>query len=148
MNPLSHDNIDTPIYKNELLKALEIIEKLGQLQVTIFKADADNQHPFILKEIDSSGDEWEHLFYLKEHFRIIRDLNGDLLLSNPTCDFHTRKNSTQNLDKQAFEHTVKLRRGYSSIRYILRIKTSTADTTKDLIDIVYSDGRSLHEILG
>jgi hypothetical protein len=36
MNPLSHDNISSPIYKQEILSAIRIIENLNKLELKLF----------------------------------------------------------------------------------------------------------------
>ena len=147
MNPLSHDNIDTPIYKRELLNAIEIIEKLNQLKVEVFYADSNNERPFVLKETDTTGDEWEYVFYLKENFRAIKGLDGNWLLSNPKCYFDTRKNITQNLAEEDIKAELKLKAGYGNIRYKLGIKTEEADNEKDLKDIIFIGGTVLNDTL-
>lgn len=147
MNPLSHDNIDTPIYKRELINAIEIIEKLNRLKVEVFSADPDNERPFVLKEMDTSGDDWEYVFYLKENFRAIKGLDGNWLLSNPKCYFDTRKNITQNLANEDIKAELKLKIGYGRIRHALGIKTDTTDNEKDLKDIVFIGGIVLNDKL-
>jgi len=147
MNPLSHDNIDTQIYRRELVNAIEIIEKLNRLKVKVFKADSDNERPFILKETDTSGDEWEYVFYLKENFRAIKGLDGNWLLSNPRCHFDIRKNITQNIAEEGVKVESKLRKGYGNIRHKLGIKTEETDNEKDVKDIVSIRGEVLKNML-
>lgn len=140
MNPLSHDNIESPIYKSELLNSIELIVKLNQLQIKTFGlADADNEIPFILMETDKDGNDWEYTFYLKENFRAIRDLSGTWHISNPECEFKKRRNITLNQSEETLESKLKLKKGYDQIRYQLGIKIE-GSVPKDLKDLIKKDG--------
>jgi energy-coupling factor transporter ATP-binding protein EcfA2 len=144
LNPLSHDNTESPIYRRELDNIIEILEKLNQLKVhTIGMDDDADQNIFELHETDSTGDNWVIEFTLKEIYRGIRDLNGNWCLSNPNCHFLTKQNTTQNTAKVALGTTVKLGQGYGNIRYGLKIKTDVGDNIKDLKEIVFKDGQKL-----
>lgn len=144
LNPLSHDNTESPIYKRELDNIIEILEKLNQLKVhTIGMDDDANQHIFELHETDPAGDNWVVEFTLKEIYRGIKDLDGSWHLSNPNCHFLTKQNTTQNTAKVALGNTVKLGQGYGNIRYGLKIKTDAGDNIKDLKEIIFKDGQKL-----
>lgn len=143
MNPLSHDNIDTPIYKRELLSSIELIEKLQSLKVVIYPTDSDHQNPIMLKEIDTAGDDWEYTFFLHENFRIIKDLNGDWLINNPKCFFSSRKNITQNLPEEVLDIAGTLVRLYAKIRFKIGTKTELTDNPKEFKNIIYIDGQKL-----
>lgn len=144
LNPLSHDNTESPIYKRELDNIIEILEKLNQLKVhTIGMDDDANQHIFELHETDPTGDNWLIEFTLKEIYRGIKDLDGKWCLSNPICHFLTKQNTTQNTAKVALGTTVKLGQGYGNIRYGLKIKTDAGDNIKDLKEIIFKDGQKL-----
>lgn len=148
LNPLSHDNTESPIYKRELDNIIEILEKLNQLKVhTIGMDDDANQHIFELHETDLTGNNWVIEFTLKEIWRGIKDLDGSWHLLNPNCHFLTKQNITQNTAKVELGTTVKLRQGYGNIRYNLGIKTkencNVNDNEKDLKEIVYKDGQKL-----
>lgn len=144
LNPLSHDNTESPIYKRELDNVIEILEKLNQLKVhTIGMDDDANQHIFELHETDPTGVNWVVEFTLKEIYRAIKDLDGSWHLSNPNCYFLTKQNTTQNTAKVALGNTVKLGQGYGNIRYVLKIKTDAIDNIKDLKEIIFKDGQKL-----
>jgi energy-coupling factor transporter ATP-binding protein EcfA2 len=144
LNPLSHDNTDSPIYRRELDNIIEILEKLNQLKVhTIGMDDDDNQHIFELHETDRAGENWVIEFTLKEIYRGIKDLNGSWHLSNPNCHFLTKQNTTQNTAKVTLGNTVKLGQGYGNIRFTLGIKTKEVDSIKDLKEIIFKDGQKL-----
>lgn len=143
MNPLSHDNIDTPIYKRELLSSIELIEKLRQLEVVIIPTDSNNYNPLILKETDTAGDVWDYTFYLRENLRLIKSLNGDWMINNPKCLFSIRKNTTQNLADEDINAEGKLSSLYGNIRWRLGIKTNETDNAKDLKNIIHLDGQRL-----
>ncbi|MAZ26468.1 MAG: hypothetical protein CL868_05235 [Cytophagaceae bacterium] len=143
MNPLSHDNIDTPIYKRELLSSIELIEKLKQLVVVIIPTVSNNNNPLILKETDTAGDEWDYTFYLRENLKLIKSLNGNWLINNPKCLFSIRKNTTQNLAYENINAEGKLSSLYGNIRWRLGTKTNETDNAKDLKDIIHVDGQRL-----
>lgn len=140
MNPLSHDNIDTPIYKQELLSSIDIIEKLNLLEVKNFETDTENVIPYILKETDSSGKVWEYVFYLKEKLRLIKGLDSVCLISNPKCFFTTRQNVTDSLTIEDVKLEFKLLTGYDKIRHTLGIKTK-GSIPNELKDIIYKDAK-------
>ncbi len=148
LNPLSHDNTESPIYRRELDNIIEILEKLNQLKVyTIGLSDTDDLLPFELREIDSDGNEWRYLFSVKETFRALRDLNNQWFISNPESRFIKRKNVSQNQPFQDLESSIKLEQGYGNIRHALGIKTKVADNAKDLKEIIFKDGQKLIDIL-
>jgi len=145
MNPLSHDNISSPIYKQEILSAIRIIENLNKLELKLFQSDQDNANPFILKETDSAGKVWDYTFYLKDNLRLIKDLDDKWLVNNPECQFVSRKNITDDLALEEFTppHNDKLSVLYGNIRFALGIKTNETDAKKNIIDIVLKDEKSL-----
>jgi energy-coupling factor transporter ATP-binding protein EcfA2 len=144
LNPLSHDNTESPIYRKELDNIIEILDRLNQLKVyTIGLPDFEDLLPFELHEIDSSGDVWQYSFFTKETFRALRDLNNQWYISNPECHFISRKNVTKNLQLNDLGNTIKLEQGYGNIRHALGIKTKDVDNKKDLKEIVYKDGQKL-----
>ena len=144
LNPLSHDNTESPIYKRELDNIIEILEKLNQLKVhTIGMDDDANQHIFELHETDPAGDNWVVEFTLKEIYRGIKDLDGSWHLSNPSSHFLNKQNTTQSTAKVALGNTVKLGQGYGNIRYGLKIKTDVGDNIKDFKEIIFKDGQKL-----
>lgn len=146
MNPLSHDNISTPIYKQELMNSIAIIEKLNLLDIKIFETDSDNSKPLILKETDYNTQDWEYTFFLKENLRIIKDLNGKWLFTNPKCLFD-RKNKPSEKISCILNYNGKLNRMYSGIRFNLGIKTDDNDNIKNFKDILYIEETKLEDIL-
>ncbi|WP_312195475.1 ATP-binding protein [Epilithonimonas vandammei] len=148
LNPLSHDNTESPIYRRELDNIIKILEKLNQLKVHTIGLDDDlNEYIFELHETDSVGDNWTIEFTLKETYRGIKDLDANWYLSNPKCHFLSKQNTTQNTAKVALGNDVKLGQGYGNIRYALGIKTDIADNEKDLKEVVFKDGQKLIDIL-
>jgi hypothetical protein len=148
LNPLSHDNTSSPIYKRELDNIIDILEKLNQLKVQTIGMDDDaNQHIFELHETDSVGNNWVFEFTLKEIYRGIKDLDGSWHLSNPNCHFFSKQNTTQNTPKAPIVNNVKLSQGYGNVRHSLGIKTNQSDNIKDLKEIIFKDGQRLVDIL-
>lgn len=145
MNPLSHDNISSPIYRQEILSAIKIIESLNRLELKLKEPDPNNEHPLILSEIDSEGKDWVYTFYLKDNLRLIKDLNGTWLINNPQCQFISRQNTTDALALETFPspYNAKLNSGYTTIRHVLGIRTEETDNKKNIIDIVTKNGEPL-----
>lgn len=147
MNPLSHHNIEAPIYKQELIKTFEILEKLNKLIIKRYQEDINNVVPFILKETDSNGENWEFIFYIKSEFVLRKEINGDIILNNPKCYFDTRQNITQNLPIENVSADIKLNAGFDSIKHFLGVKTTTAFTSSDLVSAIYLNENPLILIL-
>lgn len=149
LNPLSHDNLELPIYRKELEHIIEILENLNRLKVfTISLKDDPNQEAFELYETDVNGDKWVIDFFLKENFMAIRDLDGTWLLSNPLCNFTFRLNKSQILQKEPIRiNPIKLFNGYSNIRFNLGIKTNNMDNPKDLREIIVFQNRKLIDVI-
>jgi energy-coupling factor transporter ATP-binding protein EcfA2 len=148
LNPLSHDNTESPIYRRELDHIIEVLEKLNKLKViTIGNCDDSDKHIFELCETDSTGDNWVTEFTLKETFRAIKGLDGIWSISNPLCNFINKRNITRDNPKVNLGKEVKLFQGYSNIRYSLGIKTKETDNAKDLKQIITKNNKKLIEIL-
>jgi len=139
MNPLSHHNIEAPIYKQELLNTFKILDDLHKIGIKVYETDLENKTPFILKETDINGDEWEFVFYLKKKFTIWKELSGDIFFNNPKCYFESRRNLTKDTAIETFSQTddFKLKKQFKRIRHALGIKNIVAN---NLIDIIYRDG--------
>lgn len=145
MNPLSHHNLESPIYKQELINTFIIIDKLHSIKILRFEADPDNVIPFVLREIDYNGDVWEYIIYLREMLLVRKDLDGSIHFNNPTCLFESRQNISQNTEKEVLNCEFKLNEGYSKIRFALGIKVKQDDGNyndqlKPLHEIIYKEG--------
>jgi len=146
LNPLSHDNTESPIYKLELENVTNLLETLNRLQAKVIGiADLEDEKPFTLNEKDENGEDWEFTITLKETFRAIKDLDNSWKISNPICHFLSRRNTTQNLPVENLGRTMKLRKGHDQIRNALKIKQS--ENPKDLREIIMIDGVELIDIL-
>jgi hypothetical protein len=146
MNPLSHHNIESPIYKQEILNTFDVLNKLNSIKIKRFETDPENTIPFILKETDINGDVWEYTFHLRELFLLKKDLDGVWIFNNPKCWFLSRKNISTNVEDITFQSgELKLNRGYDNIRHTLEIKTEDS-LPKQLKDIVFKDNTLVVEI--
>lgn len=144
LNPLSHDNIHSPIYKLELLNLIGILESLNSIKVvTIVDVQFEPNSNFELLESDSNNDNWVYEFYPLETFRVLKHPQQNWLIKYPKCQFERRKNLTQNLDFEDINKEFMLENGYEKIRYFLGIKTNEFDNKKDLKEIIFKDGQKL-----
>jgi energy-coupling factor transporter ATP-binding protein EcfA2 len=147
MNPLSHHNIEAPIYRQELVNTFEILEKLNKLKFLRYQEDINNEFPFIINETDSNGDSWEYIYYFKSEFVIMKEINGKVILNNPMCSFVSRKNITKDLASMGVNLRLKLNGGFGSIKHFLGVKTSTTFTTSKLLSAIHLNGKSILSIL-
>ncbi|MDM1533407.1 MULTISPECIES: hypothetical protein [Myroides] len=145
MNPLSHHNIESPIYKQELINTFEILNKLNKIKIKRFEADPENLVPLVLREIHTNGDIYDYTLYLREMLLVRMDLDGSIHFNNPNCFYESRQNISKNTDKEDLNFEFKLNEGYSKIRFALGIRVRQADgsyidNVKPLNEIIYKDG--------
>lgn len=145
MNPLSHHNIESPIYKLEIINTFEILKNLYQIKILVLEADPENENQFLLTEVDSKGELFEYSFYLREQLLIRKDLDGKIASTNPKCWFDAKRSVTNNSE---FEPVLngsgvefKFNEGYDKIRHKLGIKEM--QDPNELVDIVYLNGQKL-----
>ena len=112
----------------------------------ISKTDSENEIPYLLKETDSDSKQWEYTFFLRENFRVIKNLEG-IWLFNPKCYFTERKNITDGSDSENIGKEFSLIYGFDRLRFKLGIKLETNDDPNDLKDLIYLDTRKLHDLL-
>ncbi|HWI93816.1 MAG TPA: hypothetical protein VNT20_21200, partial [Flavisolibacter sp.] len=145
LNPLSHDNIDTPIYKQELISVFSILDKLKKLEFKTLISIADNADTFMfIIETGNDGEKWSYKVKLKEHLRAFKKLDSTWSLNNPECGFIARKRiSDKHID--TFERNVKLNQGYNNIRHALQID---ANPPNDLWEIIKnSENKKLRDLI-
>ncbi|KAA6334355.1 hypothetical protein EZS27_017317 [termite gut metagenome] len=86
LNPLSHNNIKTPVYKEELKSILNIIPLLQKMKSNILKEITSN--PTVIKFIDiSTKDALTHEYFIeiKEHVLKYTLLDGKTYLNKIEC---------------------------------------------------------------
>lgn len=64
LNPLSHDNIDTPVYKDEIQKVLDLVPDLKKLKSDVLKER--DEFSTIIKFVDTKTDTGEIITYYIE----------------------------------------------------------------------------------
>lgn len=124
MNPLSHDNIKSPIYKQELLACFEILEKLNKIKkhtfINVDESKSLEDCTFILQVDDPAKSEtWNYKIEAIENFYAIIDLDSNLHFNNPILNFIERKNN--NGDEDSLRVKCKLEKGISMIKHSLNI---------------------------
>lgn len=157
LNPLSHDNVDSPIYVKEIESIKSILKDMNKLESKVIAlADPDDEKELILTENDINNNEWEYKFTLKENLRAIKDLSGNWLINDPKCCFLQRKNVTLNNQVENIPENfknLKLNDGYDKIRHNLNLKEKqdkkwvNIKPPNDLKDIIKYDRKSLIDIL-
>ncbi|MDU1905066.1 MAG: AAA family ATPase [Dysgonomonas sp.] len=144
LNPLSHDNINSPIYKREVLNVIDLLEKINHLEVQLIEK-ANDTNIFCLQEIDRDGDEWMYEFNLREDWRRIKDLDGIWKYSNPFIKVKNRRNITKSLALEEIDYKcIKIAQAYTNIRFKLNLRVKEEDVYIDNVksweDIIYRDG--------
>jgi energy-coupling factor transporter ATP-binding protein EcfA2 len=148
LNPLSHDNTHSPIYKLELVNLIGILEILNSIKVkTVIDVQFEPKSIFELRVYDNNNENWVYEFYPLETFRVLKLPQQNWLIKYPKCQFVRRKNLTQNLAYEDINKSFMLEYGYEKIRYTLGTKTNEIDNIKDLKEIVFKDGQRLIDML-
>lgn len=124
MNPLSHDNIKSPIYKQELLACFKILEKLNKFQthtfVNVDDSKSSDDRTFVLQigGIDSLT-LWNYKIEATENFYAIADFDRNLHFNNPTLHFIEKE--SENGEIEPLNKKFKLERGVNVIKHHLKI---------------------------
>lgn len=145
LNPLSHDNVDAPIYKQELVSIVSLLDKMGKIEykcLVPIKGDGDT---FIyLIETGDDGEKWSYKIQLKEHLKALKKLDGVWELSNPECHFLARKKSSDG-SVEDLKKDLKLNHGYSQIRHALQIQDKPANNLFEII--INPEKKTLKELI-
>lgn len=137
LNPLSHDNVDSPIYKQELQAIINIIINIRKLNFKpLIEIKTDTPMHIFLSETDAAGETFKYKLKLEEHLRAFQFLDGSWVLNNPKCLFIDRTKISDG-SVQDLNHSDKIKQGYNKIRYELQIKDIRA--ASDLLEIVVDE---------
>jgi len=129
LNPLSHDNIDSPIYRQELVAIIETLKKLRCLEYKKLVSIDNADETFVyLTETASDGEIWRYKIKLKENLRAFKKLDGAWVLNNPECTFVKRRKESDN-SVEDLNRDVKLNQGYNNIRHALGINGTPPPVT-------------------
>ena len=77
LNPFSHDNIDTPAYKEELEKLLALVTKVQVLHTELLKEAKDKHSVIKLRDTNAAGEVITYEIFLKEHLKRHTLLDGN-----------------------------------------------------------------------
>lgn len=145
LNPLSHDNIDTPIYGQELDSIKVLLEKMRKLDYKLLVSIKDEPEVFIfLTENDTAGEVWTYKIKLTEHLRAFKKLDGKWVLDNPQCEVVARKKVSDGTIENKADNN-KLRKIYDRARFALGFRSQPE---KDLLDIIFTkDNIKLADLL-
>ena len=116
LNPLSHDNITSPIYKQELLSCISILKELDKFSKKIL---VKNDEILTLHTKDREGDSWIYVIKPLEVFYTICDNNGKWHFNDPLSQFVQRKkeNYIEELKKK-----MKLKKGLKEVFHYLKVE--------------------------
>lgn len=86
LNPLSHDNVNTPVFRNELDAIMAIIPILKTLQTSMLKELTTPPNNVIrLQDTNTAGQQITYSIELHEHLRSFTLLDGNYYLSKTKC---------------------------------------------------------------
>ncbi len=86
LNPLSHDNVNTPVFRSELDAIITLLPVLKGLQTTLHKELSDPLNNEIkLVDINSAGHQITYRIALSEHLRSFILLDGNFHFSKSKC---------------------------------------------------------------
>lgn len=114
LNPLSHDNLDSEIYKNELLQLHDLLLELKSLKkIVVLKCDEE----FYFEQIDSEGSMRNYKVRACENLLYYKALDNSVVHKNIKCQFLSFEisgNSTilnqsvnyKDLQKVAYKHSM------------------------------------------
>lgn len=84
LNPFSHDNIDTPAYKEELENLLALVPKVQVLHTELLKEAKDKHSIIKLVDTNATGEVITYEIFLKEHLKRYTLLDGNKYFNK--CD--------------------------------------------------------------
>lgn len=143
LNPLSHDNLKSPIYKQELLSCFEILENLNKLRkytiidVDNSKEDGNRKMTFRIDDTDRL-ELWSYEIEVKENFyAILRQ--EETYFNNPLVEFISRESSE---GKEELGSIKKLNTGLKNIKYKLSINN---DFEINIVDSFFIDDKAIKD---
>lgn len=133
LNPLSHDNLDSPIYKQELIDIFNTLKELRKLDFKCLVSIKEKLETYVyLPETSANGELWVYKILLKENLCAFKKLDSTWVLNNPLCIFVGRKRIADDVTEQ-FSNEMNLNHGYDQIRHALGIKGNPGPNLLDLI---------------
>lgn len=141
LNPLSHDNITSPIYKQELLSCIGILKELNKFRKKVI-SNVDKKETLILYTKDSIGDSWIYVIEPHEMFFAICDNNGMWHFNNPNSLFISRKKGIE--PEERLTKINKLRTGIGQVYHCLNV---CVDSDHILDEICDSEGHNILNLL-
>lgn len=141
LNPLSHDNITSPIYRQELVSCMGIIEVLNKFRKKVI-SNIDNNESITLRTKDCCEKKWTYLIQPQEMFFAICDNNNVWHYNNPICLFVKRNSDIgdeENLDKK-----IEIRHGLSQIYHYLKVDVNQDELFYEMYD---NNDTQINEIL-
>lgn len=121
LNPLSHDNITSPIYRQELMSCIGILEELNKFRKETI-SNVDQKETLTLHTKDSEANQWTYIIEPHEMFFAICDNTGIWYYNNPSSLFISRQKGSD--PEEQLNVTNKLRAGISKVYYFLKISVA------------------------
>lgn len=137
LNPLSHDNIKSPIYKQELISCIEILERLNKFKKTTITNEEKSEPLFL------SIEGWRYHIQPQKMFFAIIDHLGIPHYNNPTSLFVSKQHGEE--PAEIYNHTHKLNQGLQKI--IRDLKPPHDDLTIIRSNLENNQGLSVKAIL-
>ncbi len=126
LNPMSHDNLDSEIYKEELVRFHSLLQELQQIKkTTIIKCDEQ----FFFEQQDTAGITGKYIVQTLENLHYYKLADGTMISKNIKCKFLGCEKSNQS---EVLNHICKLA-DLQKVAYCHATNGSTAITFPDLL---------------
>ena len=142
LNPLSHDNLDSEIYKDELLSFHNLLLEMRKIKkYIILKSDEE----FYFNQIDHDGDLCRYNVKTIENIIFYKVLDGSLVCKNSLCEFTIQEKQGQkiqlnhptkfmDLQKVAYNHALKTKGLHTYPDKLLEFTNIESKTFQELIN--------------
>ena len=138
LNPLSHDNLGTTVYQDELHSLInKTIPELQKLKSENVIELNSNKPTFVfLTETDLNGVTWKYQILLLEHWRKYLFLDGSIAYSAPKCQVISRSDGSNPVENFGNEGKCKnINDAYRKISHELKCSSIQGKQVFDLISI-------------
>lgn len=141
LNPLSHDNLDSEIYKDELLSFHNLLLEMRKIKkYIILKSDEE----FYFNQIDHDGDICRYNVKTIENIIFYKVLDGSLVCKNSLCEFTIQEKQGQKIQ---LNHPTKFM-DLQKVAYNHALKTTGLHTYPDkLLEFTNIESKTFQELI-
>ncbi|MDR2011117.1 MAG: ATP-binding protein [Bacteroidales bacterium] len=152
LNPLSHHDLKSPVFKEELLTGFSVLEELNKVNSKVI-IEVSDDNPFFLfyEKEDYEGNKYRYKFQLLEGLRYL-EYNGTKKLLNAECKPINRILISENKEEQILNDTKKsvyaMCKGACIYLAAPEDKKNVQLNESDILNEVYTQtGQTLNQLL-